>query len=116
MQGYNCSQSVAMAFADLMGMEEATAARISSGFGGGMGHTKNTCGAITGALMVLGMLGYSDQQANALLRQVREGHGALDCASLLRTAHEQGIAKKPHCDGMVFELVEALDAILSQKT
>lgn len=111
---YNCAQAVLIPFAAEMGISEQQANALGAHFGAGMRHG-STCGAVTGALMVLGMLGYSDQQANALLRQVREGHGALDCASLLRTAHEQGIAKKPHCDGMVFELVEALDAILSQK-
>ena len=70
-----------------------------------------TCGALTGALMVLGGLGYQDKEALALLRQVREGHGATDCATLLRTSRERGEVKKAHCDGLVFEMVEALDRI-----
>ena len=110
---YNCAQAVLIPFAAEMGISEQQANAMGAHFGAGMRHG-STCGAITGALMVLGMLGYEEAQATALLRQVREGHGALDCATLLRTSHEQGIPRKTHCDGMVFELVEHLHAILSQ--
>ena len=110
---YNCAQAVLIPFAAEMGITEAQAEAIAAHFGSGMRHG-STCGAITGALMALGLLGYDEQAATALLRQVREGHGALDCATLLRTSHEKGIARKPHCDGMVFELVQAVEDILAK--
>ncbi|MFZ1127265.1 C-GCAxxG-C-C family protein [Methanoregula sp.] len=53
--GYSCSQAVAAAFAEDFGIGRATVLRLSCGFGGGMAHTGNTCGAVTGALMVIGM-------------------------------------------------------------
>ncbi|HVP96821.1 C-GCAxxG-C-C family protein [Methanoregula sp.] len=53
--GYSCSQAVCAAFAEDFGIDRTTALRISCGFGGGMAHTGNTCGAVTGALMVIGM-------------------------------------------------------------
>ena len=53
LDGCNCAQAVLLAFSDQTGLDEDTAKRIASGFGGGMGHTKNTCGAITGAVMAL---------------------------------------------------------------
>ena len=53
--GWSCSQSVCGAFARDFGIDENTALRLSCGLGGGMGHTGNTCGAVSGALMVIGM-------------------------------------------------------------
>ena len=50
LEGFNCAQAVAVAFTDLTGMDKSEAAKLASPFGGGMGHTKNTCGAITGGL------------------------------------------------------------------
>ena len=52
--GYNCAQSVACAVADLVGLDEATAFRMTEGFGGGMGAFTETCGAISGGVAVLG--------------------------------------------------------------
>ena len=60
-KGYNCSQSVVLAFCDEIGLDPETALRISSSFGGGMGRLREVCGAVTGMFMVVGMLdGYSD--------------------------------------------------------
>ena len=60
-QGCNCSQSVFVAFSDVLGMDEKAALRLSSTFGGGMGKLREVCGAVTGAFMVLGVLyGYDD--------------------------------------------------------
>lgn len=52
--GYNCAQSVACACADLVGIEEATAFKVTEGLGGGMGGATETCGAISGGAVVLG--------------------------------------------------------------
>lgn len=54
-RGYNCAQSVIMGWPALMDDCEATAIKLSSGFGGGMGRLQETCGAITGAFMVIGL-------------------------------------------------------------
>lgn len=50
-QGYNCAQAVFLPFAG----ENTTNTRIASGFGGGMARMQKTCGAVTGAIMVLGL-------------------------------------------------------------
>ena len=55
MQGIDCSQVVTGAFAEKMGMTEEQARKVSSCFGGGM-MCGETCGAVTGALMVIGMV------------------------------------------------------------
>ena len=52
---YNCAQSVIVPFADVIGMDEDTAYRMGANFGGGM-KMGSVCGAVTGALMVLGSL------------------------------------------------------------
>ena len=54
--GYTCSQAVLMAFAEDVGLEESLAAKISCGFGGGMGGLRNVCGAVTGMFMVANMM------------------------------------------------------------
>ena len=60
-QGYNCSQSVFAAFADVVGMTEAEAAALASPFGAGFGKLREVCGAVSGMTMVAGRLcGYDD--------------------------------------------------------
>ncbi|MEA4934658.1 MAG: C-GCAxxG-C-C family protein [Lawsonibacter sp.] len=106
---YNCCQSVLVTFAEEMGLSEAQSYALGSHFAGGMNHGA-TCGVLTGALMVLGSLGYDKQQALALLQQFREKHGSTDCAVLLKASHDRGEARTAHCDGLVYEMVEALEA------
>lgn len=52
---FNCAQSVFGAFAPHYGLDRDKAMKISSGFGGGMGRSGRTCGAVTGAYMVIGL-------------------------------------------------------------
>ena len=54
-EGFSCSQAVLMAFAPGLGMDERQAALVSSAFGGGMARHGWTCGALTGALMAVGL-------------------------------------------------------------
>ena len=56
LQGYACSQAVALAFADLTGLEEATLAKLTLPFGGGMGRLRLTCGALSGMAAIVGLL------------------------------------------------------------
>ncbi len=61
-QGYNCAQSVALAFCDETGLAPETAAKLASSFGAGMGRLREVCGAVSGALLVLGAVkGVSDK-------------------------------------------------------
>ena len=53
-RGFNCAQCVACATCDLAGLDEKTAFRLAEGFGGGMGGFTETCGAISGGIMVMG--------------------------------------------------------------
>ena len=63
--GYNCAQAVAVAYADILGMDEKTAARTVSGFGGGFGRLREVCGAFSGLVFVFSALyGYHDPADN----------------------------------------------------
>ena len=55
-EGYNCAQSVFLAFNDVMGLDEKTALKLSSSFGGGIARLREVCGAVSGMCMVLGVL------------------------------------------------------------
>ena len=104
---YNCCQGVLAAFAEECGISEEQAYALGAHFGAGMGRA-SACGAITGGLMVLGMLGPGDKKTlNEYYSILRANHqGCLDCADLLKINKEKGGNKKQHCDGMVFECVE----------
>jgi C_GCAxxG_C_C family probable redox protein len=92
--GCSCSQAVFGAFAPRFGVDEDTAVRVASGFGGGM-RMGDTCGALTGAFMALGLALGGDASRTAEGRQVvsdaviacagrfRQFHGALACRDLL---------------------------------
>ena len=54
-QHYNCAQSVFGVYAERMGMDLETAFRVATPFGGGMGHNGQVCGAVSGALMAIGL-------------------------------------------------------------
>ena len=54
-KGFNCSQAVLSAFNKELGLDDQAAAKIASGFGGGIGHMAETCGAVTGAIMVISL-------------------------------------------------------------
>lgn len=110
---YNCAQTVLCAFADTLGMTEEEAFKLGSHFGGGM-KMGATCGVITSGLMILGMAGKGEVAvAKQYVDGFRERHnGVLNCADLLRINAEKGGTRKPHCDGMVYEAVAALEEML----
>jgi len=92
--GCSCSQAVFGAFAPRFGVDQDTAIRVASGFGGGM-RMGDTCGALSGAFMALGLALGGDASRTAEGRQAvsdaviacagrfRKSHGALACRDLL---------------------------------
>ena len=110
---YNCCQSVLIPFAPECALDRDGANRLGAHFGAGMRHG-GTCGAVTGALMVLGMAGKDESAARAFMKAFREKNGCLECAALLKKAAENGEDRKCHCDRMVEESVELLEAALRQ--
>ena len=93
--GYSCAQAVVTAFHEEWGMTESDAARLSSSVGGGMGRVRETCGAVSGMLLVAGLLwGYDtpgDAEAKAahyrlvqkLAALFRDRTGSIICRELL---------------------------------
>ena len=110
---YNCCQSVLVPFCRECGLTEEEAYRLGAHFGSGM-HHGSTCGAVTGALMVLGLSGKEPTASSELLRRFREKNQALDCARLLTMAKERGEERKPHCDRMVYDVVELVEDLLAE--
>lgn len=94
-EGFNCSQSVFLAFEDCYNIDHGTALKLSSSFGGGMGRLREVCGAVSGMFMVAGLLyGYEDpldQDAKAahykriqeLAQSFQEQNGTIICRELL---------------------------------
>lgn len=68
LSGYNCAQSVVLSFADDLKFSRELAQKMAAGFGGGMGKQQETCGAVTGAIMVLGLLKGEDVNNNDELK------------------------------------------------
>lgn len=54
--GYNCCQAVVLAYNDLFGLDDETAAAISSGFGGGFGRMREVCGSVSGMTLLAGLM------------------------------------------------------------
>lgn len=96
--GYNCCQSVVLAYSDLFGLDETIAASLSSGFGGGMGRMREVCGSVSGMVFLSGLISPaadpSDKNGRtsnyALVQEFanrfREINGSIICRELLGTA------------------------------
>ena len=132
LKGYNCSQSVVVAFSDVTGMTPRHAARISSSFGGGMGRMREVCGAVSGMLLVAGLLyGYDTpgddeskrqhyQLVQTLAGKFREKNGSIICREILKnppsdpapTPRTAEFYKNRPCARMVYCAAEILDAYI----
>ena len=96
LKGYNCAQAVAVAFCDVTGLDADFTARMASSFGGGMGRMREVCGAVSGMLMVAGLLyGYdtpgddvSKKKHYTLVQTLsgkfREEVGSIVCREILK--------------------------------
>ena len=111
--GYNCSQSVVAAFADLYGFTEEQALRMSASFGGGIGRMRQTCGAACGMFLLAGLdTGAVDAEDRAgkshnyevvqqLAEKFKAENGSLICAELLglsTTAAHRDTQAEPRTD------------------
>lgn len=94
--GRNCCQAVFATFAPELGVDEATALRIASSFGGGIGRLREVCGAFSGLCMVAGLLkGYADGETpeekaahyalvQELAEKFKKEHGSIICREILQ--------------------------------
>jgi len=93
--GYNCSQSVISSFSEILNLDNNAALAISCGFGGGMGRTQGTCGAVTGAYMAIGVyctnkyenIAERKEKTYSMIQEFNrvfvEKHKVTDCRQLL---------------------------------
>ena len=113
---HNCTQSVLMSFTQSLNLDDETAYKIAVAFGAGM-KSGLLCGVITGGLMVLGLLREDDQPTTQkLISDFKAKHsGMLNCADLLKANSDAGGQRKPHCDALVYEMVEYVENILKER-
>lgn len=130
--GLNCAQAVLSAYTEAYKIDNSIALSIATGFGGGMGRLQETCGAVTGAFMVLGVHNckkYSDnadRKANTYSmiqefdRKFKAIHGTSSCKSLLgvdlRTEEGQKILKEKNlhdivCDKCISDAINIVEEL-----
>ncbi|MBE6251555.1 MAG: C_GCAxxG_C_C family protein [Bacteroidales bacterium] len=105
--GYNCCQAVVLAYNDIFGLDDKTAAALSSGFGGGMGRMREVCGSVSGMVMLAGLLhpagdpsDKASRTANyTLVQQVagqfRDINGSIVCRELLGMTSKSATPESP---------------------
>lgn len=108
--GYNCSQSVVGAFADLYGFTPEQAFRMAASFGGGIGRMRQTCGAACGMFLLAGLdtgavegsdrAGKSHNYAivQELAAKFKEINGSMICAELLGLKKSENVGKDPQAE------------------
>ncbi len=136
-EGYNCSQCITGAFADLLGPESEAALKASAPFGGGMGRLREVCGAMSGMLIVLGLVenarDVSDRETKKALyekvqllaERFREANGSIICRDLLalRTGKQspEPEERTPEyyrgrpCPGIIESAADILEAFLAER-
>ena len=94
-KGYNCCQSIVLAFEDLVPVDKNLLLKMASSFGGGMGRLREVCGSVSGMFMIAGLLyGYDEPETGEvkadhygriqeLAHRFEEKHGSIVCRELL---------------------------------
>ena len=85
-QGYNCSQSVFLAYNDLLGVESTLAATISGPLGGGMGRLREVCGAVSGMSLIAGFLAPCRKEEPVPAERTAEYYKKRPCVELVACA------------------------------
>ena len=95
LNGYNCAQSVFLAYAQELGFNKETALKLSSSFGGGMGRLREVCGAVSAMFMIAGLKkGYTENNNDEvkakhytliqkLAKEFEQENGSIICRELL---------------------------------
>lgn len=138
LKGYNCAQAVILAFEDLINVEREQLLKLTLPFGGGMGRLRLTCGAVSGAVMVLGLItGTSEVDGKAkteqyaavqeLVKRFQAQNGSIICGELLTgkgvtpatepnaEARTQGYYKKRPCADLCYDAAQILENYLKEK-
>ena len=129
-QSFNCSQAVFSAFAPQFGLDEKTALRLASPFGGGVARRGEVCGAVTGALLALGLARGAQAPAGKeeiyrlsqeFMRLFEQKHNTVLCRDLIAcdistpAGHQAAVEKrvfKTICPVLVQDAVEIVQKLL----
>ena len=136
MKGYNCSQSVVLAFADMLPVKESDLLKMASSFGGGMGRLREVCGSVSGMFIVIGLLyGYDGpetgpvkaehyKRVQELAHRFEEKHGSIVCRELLGLnvkreaptpeARTKEYYKKRPCPEIIGDAAEILEEYIKE--
>lgn len=134
MSGYSCSQAIVIAFSDVTGLSEEFSAKVASSFGGGIGRLREVCGAVSGMLIVAGLLyGYSDcndpvakkehyARVQELAGSFKDVTGSIICREILKnpptdpnpTPRTASFYKERPCVYMVATAAKVLDAYIQK--
>lgn len=107
-QGYNCSQSVVLAYADLLPIATEHVTNLTAPFGRGISGMRETCGCVTGMAMVCGLLN-QPTKVKALCETYRQENGDVNCGRLLQLG-----ANKRTCNDLVASAARMLGTALTQ--
>ncbi len=135
-EGYNCAQSVAIAFHEECGLPKEMIENLSAPFGGGLGRQREICGAVSGMCMVLGAVNKFDDNdrhtarkdvygtTQKLCGEFKERHGSIICREILKGAAPTNpepsartaeyYAKRP-CERCVEDAAEIIDRFIKSK-
>lgn len=122
-RGFNCAQTVACTLAPAVGLDPQTAFTLTEGFGAGMGGMTETCGAISGAVAIMGFV-MSDGMENPktkgqtykLSREIAKRFGKKNTTTVCGTLKGIGSDKGPlrSCPGCIDDAVEIACDVLKQ--
>lgn len=134
--GYNCSQSIVLAFEDLIPVDKALLSKMASSFGGGMGRLREVCGSVSGMFMIAGFLyGYDGPETGRikadhyariqeLARRFEEKHGSIICRVMLGLSVQHDVPvpeartaeyyKKRPCAEIVGDAAEILEQYIKE--
>jgi C_GCAxxG_C_C family probable redox protein len=111
--GYNCAQAVACSFCKEASMDEDTLKKITQGFGAGLGTMAGTCGAISGAAVVAGLINQdkagTSQTVRSVMNQFKQQNGTVICKDLKGVETGKVIRS---CDDCVRDAVKFLEDAL----
>lgn len=120
-QGYNCCQSVCMAYADKLNMDKDILFKLSEGFGAGMGNLQGTCGALTAATMIAGLVNSGGINAERrtktktyrlaaeINKEFAEKAGSMYCKDIKGVGTGKVLRS---CDGCIEDACDIIDSLL----
>ena len=135
-KGYNCSQSIVLAFEDMLPVDGAEMLKLASSFGGGMGRLREVCGSVSGIFMIAGLLyGYDGPETGQvkadhyariqeLAHRFEKKHGTIICREMLglNVRHDIPVPeartneyyKKRPCTEIIGDAAEILEQYISE--